>query len=124
MFYKHIRKIEPNPRTIKIYYKFIDDMFEIFELYSHTFAQIKKMEQNIFAIYFRNLLIFDNFVSKKTYCKTPRTKESLTKFLGYDEKHPAYFINSYVIPLIEQGILAYTIPSKPRSKNQKIYTVE
>ena len=100
--------------------------------------KIKKMEQSIFVIYFRdlfiifailiyfrNLLIFDNFVFKiKAYCKTPRTKESLAKFFGYDEKHPAYFINSYVIPLIEQGILAYTIPSKPRSKNQKIYTVE
>lgn len=70
-------------------------------------------------------IINDNFVSKiKAYCKTPRTKESLAKIFGYDEKHPAYFINSYVIPLIEQGILAYTIPSKPRSKNQKIYTVE
>lgn len=70
-------------------------------------------------------IINNNFVSKiKAYCKTPRTKESLAKFFGYDEKHPAYFINSYVIPLIEQGILAYAIPSKPRSKNQKIYTVE
>lgn len=77
------------------------------------------------SIYFRNLLIFDNFVSKiKAYCKTPRKKESLAKFFWYDEKHPAYFINSYVIPLIEQGRLAYTIPSKPRSKNQKNYTVE
>jgi len=70
-------------------------------------------------------IINDDFVSKiKAYCKTPRTKEYLAKFFGYDEKHPAYFINSYVIPLIEQGILAYTIPNKPRSKNQKIYTVE
>ena len=70
-------------------------------------------------------IINGDFVSKiKAYCKTPRTKESLAKFFGYDEKHPAYFINSYVIPLIEQGILAYTIPNKPKSKNQKIYTVE
>lgn len=70
-------------------------------------------------------IINEDFVSKiKAYCKTPRTKESLAKFFGYDEKHPAYFINSYVIPLIEQGILAYTIPNKPRSKKQKIYTVE
>lgn len=69
--------------------------------------------------------LVNSFVSKiKAYCKTPRTKESLAKFFGYDKKHPAYFINSYVIPLIEQGILAYTIPNKPRSKNQKIYTVE
>ncbi len=70
-------------------------------------------------------IINDDFVSKiKVFCKTPRTKESLAKFFGYDEKHPAYFINSYVIPLIEQGILAYTIPSKPKSRNQRIYTVE
>lgn len=70
-------------------------------------------------------IINEDFVSKiKAYCKTPRTKESLAKFFGYDEKHPAYFINSYVIPLIEQEILAYTIPNKPRSKKQKIYTVE
>lgn len=70
-------------------------------------------------------IVNDDFVSKiKVFCKTPRTKESLSKFFGYDEKHPAYFINSYVIPLIEQGILAYTIPSKPKSRNQKIYTVE
>lgn len=67
----------------------------------------------------------DNFVTKiTTFCKTPRTKESLSKFFGYDEKHPAYFMNLYVIPLIEQGILAYTIPDKPKSKNQRIYTIE
>ncbi len=70
-------------------------------------------------------IINEDFVSKiKTYCRTPRTKESLAKFFGYDEKHPSYFINSYVSPLIEQGILAYTIPNKPRSKNQKIFTIE
>ncbi len=69
--------------------------------------------------------INNEFVSKiKNYCKTPRTKESLAKFFGYDEKHPAYFINSYIVPLIEQGVLAYTIPNKPRSKNQRIYAVE
>ena len=70
-------------------------------------------------------LINDEFVSKiKSYCKKPRTKESIAKYFGYDEKHPAYFINSYVVPLINKGILEYTIPGKPRSKNQKIYTIE
>ena len=70
-------------------------------------------------------IVNDDFISKiKLYCKIPRTKESLAKHFGYDEKHPAYFINSYVVPLIEKGILAYTIPTKPKSKNQKIYTVE
>ena len=60
----------------------------------------------------------------KKFCQTPRTKESLAKNFGYDEKHPAYFMKSYIIPLITQGILAYTIPNKPRSKNQKIYTIQ
>lgn len=60
----------------------------------------------------------------KSYCKIPRTKGSLAKFFGYDEKHPSYFINLYIIPLIEQGMLAYTIPNKPKSKNQRIYTIE
>lgn len=70
-------------------------------------------------------IVNDELISKiKIYCKTPRTKESLSKYFGYDDKHPAYFMNSYIIPLIEQGILAYTIPNKPKSKNQKIYTVE
>ena len=57
-------------------------------------------------------------------CKNPRTKEFLAKELGFDEKHPAYFINSYVKPLIEKGILKYTIPNKPKSKNQKIVIAE
>ncbi len=70
-------------------------------------------------------VINEDFISKiKAYCKIPRSKESLAKFFQYDEKHPAYFINSFVVPLIEQGILAYTIPTKIKSKNQRIYTVE
>ena len=70
-------------------------------IHSHTYDHIRANKENG-TKHFRNLLIFDNFVSKiKAYCKTPRTKESLAKFFGYDEKHPAYFINSYVIPLIE-----------------------
>lgn len=69
-------------------------------------------------------IINDDFISKiKTYCNTPRTKESLAKYFGYNEKYPSYFINTYVVPLIEQGILAYSFPDKPKSKNQKIYTV-
>jgi len=67
----------------------------------------------------------DTFISKiKSYCKKPRTKESLAKYFGYDEKHPSYFMNSYVIPLINLGILAYTLPNKPKSRNQKIYTLK
>lgn len=48
-------------------------------------------------------VIDGELISKiKGYCKTPRTKESLVKFFGYDEKHPSYFINTWIIPLIEK----------------------
>ena len=43
---------------------------------------------------------------------------------GFDEKHPAYFINNYILPLIDEGKLKYTIPEKPKSKNQKIVVAD
>lgn len=63
-----------------------------------------------------------NEISKKIIelCNNPRTKEFLAKELGFDEKHPSYFINNYVKPLIDKGILKYTIPNKRKSKNQRI----
>ncbi|MGN0830906.1 MAG: ATP-binding protein [Candidatus Ornithospirochaeta sp.] len=57
------------------------------------------------------------------FCKKPRSKDVLAKEFGFDEQHPSYFINKYVIPLIEEGKLKYTIPNKPRSKNQQIVVV-
>ena len=48
----------------------------------------------------------------------------IAKQFGFDEKHPAYFVKNYIIPLIEEGKLKYTIPEKPRSKNQQIVIVE
>lgn len=54
------------------------------------------------------------------YCHEPRSKETVAKHFGFDEKHPAYFINNYVRPLINKGVLRYTIPDKPKSKNQRI----
>lgn len=54
------------------------------------------------------------------FCNRPRSKEVLARQFGFDEKHPAYFIKNYVLPLIEEGKLKYTIPGKPRSKNQQI----
>jgi ATP-dependent DNA helicase RecG len=48
----------------------------------------------------------------------------IARQFGFDEKHPAYFVKNYIIPLIEEGRLKYTIPEKPRSKNQQIVVVE
>ena len=66
----------------------------------------------------------DDFAEKiLVFCTKPRSKESLAREFGFDEKHPAYFINNYILPLIREGKLAYTIPEKPKSKNQQIVTV-
>lgn len=54
------------------------------------------------------------------FCSQPRSKEFLAHEFGFDKNHPAYFINTYVKPLIEKGFLKYTIPDKPKSKKQKI----
>ena len=71
----------------------------------------------------KNEIINDDFKENiKEYCKTPRSKESIAKHFGFDEKHPSYFIKSYILPLIEEGVLGYTLPNKPKSKNQRIYT--
>ncbi len=56
-------------------------------------------------------------------CSKPRTKEFLAKEFGFDEKRPSYFITTYVEPLIKCGVLKYTIPNKPKSKNQKIVAI-
>ena len=65
----------------------------------------------------------DLFARIIEFCRKPRSKESLAKEFGFDEKHPAYFMNNYVIPLILDGKLRYTIPDKPKSKNQRIVIV-
>ena len=68
----------------------------------------------------------DNCLSDEIieFCRKPRSKEVLAKQFGFDEKHPAYFIKNYIIPLIEKRKLKYTIPEKPKSKNQQIVVVE
>ena len=86
-----------------------------------------KFEDNrgVFKVTLFNASLIDDTNDDKTkkiieLCKNPRTKEFLAKELGFDEKHPSYFVANYIIPLINKGILKYTIPNKPKSKNQKI----
>lgn len=53
------------------------------------------------------------------YCKIPRSRKEVAVFLNMTQ---AYAMRRYVEPLIEQGILAYTIPEKPQAHNQRIVT--
>lgn len=54
------------------------------------------------------------------FCQTPRTRKELSEHLEITQY---YMIKKYIEPLIARGKLAYTIPDKPKSKSQKIYTV-
>lgn len=55
------------------------------------------------------------------FCKTPRTRQELIEFTGVSRY---YLIARYIQPMIEQKILAYTVPERPKSKFQKFVTVE
>lgn len=51
------------------------------------------------------------------YCRVPRTRKEIANFLGVTQ---AYAIQRYIVPLIEKGVLVYTIPDKPKSHDQRI----
>lgn len=55
------------------------------------------------------------------YCKEPRDRDEMMKFLGI--KHRTTFRSDYLNPLLDDGKIAMIIPDKPRSKNQKFYSV-
>lgn len=55
------------------------------------------------------------------FCKTPRSRAEITEFCG---KTQYYAMKKFVEPLLQQGLLEYTIPEKPKSPAQKFRTVE
>lgn len=55
------------------------------------------------------------------FCHEPKTRQEITKFLGV--KTVFYAMQHYVQPLLADEKLAMTIPEKPKSRNQKYYTV-
>lgn len=55
------------------------------------------------------------------FCKTPRTRNEIMEYLGL--KTTFYVTQNYINPLLEKGLLRRTIPDKPKSKNQKYYSV-
>lgn len=55
------------------------------------------------------------------FCREPRTRQEIAAYLGV--KTVFYAMQHYVQPLLADGKLAMTIPEKPKSRNQKYYTV-
>lgn len=55
------------------------------------------------------------------FCQTPRTRREIADYLGIGTVY--YAMQHYVLPLVEQGKLAMTLPDHPSSRNQKYYTL-
>ena len=74
--------------------------------------------RNIYINEENNFKIEDKLLS---YCKNPRTRAEISNYLGM--KTIFYTMSKYIKPLIEKGKLRMTIPDKPKSKNQRYYSI-
>lgn len=54
------------------------------------------------------------------FCEKPRTRAEILEFTGMSRFH---VMSKYVFPLIETGLLAFTLPDKPKSSKQQFVTV-
>lgn len=54
------------------------------------------------------------------YCSVPRTRKEIAAYLGLDST--TYAIKTYVLPLVEKGLIRMTIPEKPGSSRQLFIT--
>jgi len=54
------------------------------------------------------------------FCMTPRTRREIASFL--DIKSVPYAVKAHVVPLVEQGLIALSIPEAPRSPRQRYTT--
>ncbi len=54
------------------------------------------------------------------FCKIPRSRDDITNFLG---KSRYYTMDKIVKPLLGTGKLGQTMPDKPKSRNQRFFTI-
>lgn len=66
-----------------------------------------------------NLSIEDKILA---FCETPKTRTEIAHYLGIKTKF--YVMSKYINPLVNKNELLLTIPDKPKSRNQKYYSVQ
>ena len=54
------------------------------------------------------------------FLSKPKTRTQIADFLEMDSV--SYAIKTYIMPLVEKGIVKMSDPTHPRSKSQKFYT--
>lgn len=57
----------------------------------------------------------------RAFCSNPKSREEIAAFL--DVGSPYYIVTKYLKPMLDKGLLAMTVPEKPKSKFQRYYTV-
>lgn len=80
-------------------------------------------ERGYFKITLFNTSVADSDMISQIidFCKTPRSREELAN--KFNVSSVTYFITRYIWPLLASGKIKETIPDKPKSKNQKYYSV-
>ena len=79
------------------------------KLYKHKGTDKTEKAENLYE---NDLVLF---------CKTPRTRKEICEYLGLNSV--TYAIQSYVMPLVEKGVIKMSIPDKPKSQKQLFYSV-
>lgn len=84
-----------------------------------------KNERGEFTVCFRkavnaDMLSEDQASDLIKFCKKPRTRKEIAKFLGLSSV--TYAMNKYVQPLIDKGQIKLTVPEAPSSRKQMYYS--
>lgn len=53
------------------------------------------------------------------FCRTPRTRKEICEYLGLSSV--TYAIQTYIMPLVKQGLIKMSMPDKPKSPKQLFY---
>lgn len=57
-----------------------------------------------------------------SFCIKPRSRKEIAQQFGFTTQD--YVIQKYVLPLVRSRMLQMTIPDRPRSKNQKYFSIQ
>jgi ATP-dependent DNA helicase RecG len=64
----------------------------------------------------------DKLMKILKFCSSPKSLKEIMDFMNL--KHRETFINNYLKPLLNEELLAFTTPNKPKSRNQKYIITE
>lgn len=60
-------------------------------------------------------------ISILEFCRSPRSRSEIAEFMGL--RSVGYAAAKYISPMVKKGELGMTLPEKPKSRNQKYYTL-